>query len=55
MLGLGMEEMDEDEDEKIEVDGVPFIAEGAFLHKHGRNFELSFNEEKQLVLKTRVF
>lgn len=50
MLGLGMEEMDEDEDEKIDVNGVPFIAEDSFLLKYGRNFDLSFNDDKQVVL-----
>ena len=50
MLGLGMEEMDEDEDKKIEIDGVPFIASEDFLLKYGKDYDLSFNEEKQVVL-----
>lgn len=50
MLGLGMEEMDEDEDKKIEIDGVPFIAADDFLLKYGRDYALSFNEDKQVVL-----
>jgi len=45
-----MEEMDEDEDEKISVNGVPFIAERDFLLKYGREFALSFNDDKQVVL-----
>ena len=50
MLGLGMEEMDEDEDTKIEIDGVPFIADESFLLKYGKNFNLSLNDDKQVVL-----
>lgn len=50
MLGLGMEEMDEDEDEKIEIDGVPFIADSSFLLKYGKRFDLAFNEDKQVTL-----
>ena len=50
MLGLGMEEMDEDEDEKIMVGDLPFIAEKDFLLKYGQKFSLSFNDDKQLVL-----
>jgi len=45
-----MDEMDEDEDAKIEIDGVPFIASEDFLTKYGKAFALSFNEEKQVVL-----
>lgn len=50
MLGLGMDEMDEDEDERIEIDGVPFIASELFLLKYGKKFQLSFNKDKQVVL-----
>ena len=50
MLGLGMEEMDEDEDEKIMISNLPFIAEKDFLLKYGNKFSLTLNEEKQLVL-----
>ena len=42
--------MDEDEDEKIEINGVPFIAAEDFLTKYGKAFQLSFNEDKQVVL-----
>ena len=45
-----MDEMDEDEDERSEVSGVPFIAEGSFLFKYGRSFGLSYNKDKQVVL-----
>lgn len=50
MLGLGMDEADEDEDTRLEVGGVPFIADSAFLDKHGKAFTLSFNEKKEVVL-----
>ena len=46
----GMDEMDEDEDEKILIDDVPFIADNDFLTKYGKAYELSFNEDKQVVL-----
>ena len=45
-----MEEMDEDEDKKIMVKDVPFIAADDFLLKYGKDFELSFNEDRQVVL-----
>ena len=45
-----MEEMDEDEDEKIVVEDVPFIADRDFLTKYGNAYELSFNEDRQVVL-----
>ena len=45
-----MDEMDEDEDEKIVVEDVPFIADNDFLMKYGKAFELSFNEDRQVVL-----
>jgi len=50
VLGLGIDEPDEDEDAQIEVDGVPFIAEEDFLGKHGKTFDLSFNENKEVKL-----
>ena len=50
MLGLGMDEKDEDEDEQLDVKGIPFIAGQDFLLKYGRAFELSFNDDKQVVL-----
>lgn len=50
ILGLGIDEFDEDEDEKIDVQGVPFIAEKDFLLKHGHSFELSFNQNKEVLL-----
>lgn len=46
-----MDEMDEDEDEKLEIDGVPFIVSEDFLLKYGKDFSLFFNDEKQVVLK----
>ena len=45
-----MDEMDEDEDEKILIEDVAFIADNDFLTKYGKAYELSFNEEKQVVL-----
>ena len=51
ILGLGIEEMEEDEDEKIEVEGVPFIADADFLLRYGREFKASFNEEGQMVVE----
>lgn len=51
MLGLAIEEMDEDEDEKIEINGVPFIAESDFLQRYGKEFKASFNDEGQMVVE----
>ncbi|HMM38213.1 MAG TPA: ErpA-related iron-sulfur cluster insertion protein [Desulfovibrio sp.] len=50
MLGLGLEEAVEGEDERIDVDGVPFIAEKDFLLKHGKSYMLTLDENKQTVL-----
>lgn len=50
MLGLGMDEPEEDDDEQIEVNDVPFIADEDFLLKYGHKFELSFSDKKEVVL-----
>jgi len=50
VLGLGIDEADEDEDVQIEVSDVPFIAEEDFLTKYGKDFSLVFNENKEVVL-----
>ncbi|ACS81578.1 conserved hypothetical protein [Maridesulfovibrio salexigens DSM 2638] len=50
MLGLGIDEADEDDDVQIEVSDVPFIAEEDFLTKYGKDFSLSFSENKEVVL-----
>ena len=41
-----MDEFDEDEDEQIDIDGVPFAAEKDFLEKYGTAFTLSYGENK---------
>lgn len=50
MLGLGIDEPDEDEDIQIEVDDVPFIAEEDFLTKYGKKYALNFSDNKEVVL-----
>nr|WP_239057737.1 hypothetical protein [Pseudodesulfovibrio sp. JC047] len=50
MLGLGMDEADEDDDERIEIEGVPFTAEEDFLEKYGTAYSLGFNDHKEVVL-----
>lgn len=50
MLGLGIDEADEDEDMQIEVSDVPFIAEEDFLTKYGKDFALTFGDNKEVVL-----
>lgn len=50
MLGLGIDEADEDDDLQIEVEDVPFIAEEDFLTKYGKEFSLDFNDKKEVVL-----
>ena len=42
--------MDEDEDEKILIEDVPFIADNDFLTKYGKAYELSYGENKEVVL-----
>ena len=51
ILGLGTDELNEDEDEQIELDSVPFIADADFLLRYGREFAVSFNEEGQMVVE----
>ena len=53
VLGLGMEEYDEDDDEikYLEIDNIKFMADEDFLVKYGRSFDLSFNENREVVLK----
>lgn len=45
-----MDEMDEDEDAQIDVNGLPVVAEKEFLVKYGTAFALSFNDNKDVVL-----
>ena len=51
IIGLGVDELDEDEDEKMDVAGVPFIAESDFLLRYGREFAVSFGEEGQIAVE----
>jgi len=48
-LGLGLDAPDE-EDERISVQGIPFVAEKDFLLKHGRSYALAFDENRETVL-----
>lgn len=50
MLGLGIDEADEDEDLRIDVNDVPFIAEKDFVSKYGKKYSLTFSESKEVVL-----
>ena len=50
MLGLGMDEADEEEDEQISVNEVPFIASRDFLLKYGKNFDLHLDDAGQVIL-----
>ncbi|ADP87251.1 hypothetical protein [Nitratidesulfovibrio vulgaris] len=45
-----MDELDEDEDEQIEVNGVPFSANKDFLVKYGTAYSLTFGENREVVL-----
>lgn len=49
ILGLAIEELDEDEDEKIEIDGVPFAAEADFLLRYGREFSVALEDGRMVV------
>ena len=50
MLGLGMDEADEEEDEQISVNEVPFNASRDFLLKYGKNFDLHLDDAGQVIL-----
>ncbi len=54
-IGLGLDTFNEDEDEKIDVRGVPFIAEKSFLLKYGKTYELEMGEDRQVVVKAPEF
>lgn len=45
-----MDEPDEDEDEQMDIDGVPFAVEKDFLEKYGTSFTLKYGENKEVVL-----
>lgn len=45
-----MEEQDMDEDVRVDVEDVPFIAEKDFLVKYGTVFTLSFNDNNEVLL-----
>ena len=51
ILGLALEEKDEDEDEGVVVEDVTFIADSDFLLRYGRKFALAFNDEKQVEVR----
>ena len=51
ILGLALEEKDEDEDEGVVVEDVTFIADSDFLLRYGRKFALVFNDEKQVEVR----
>ncbi len=46
-----MDEPDEDEDETINIQDIPFVAEKSFLEKNGTSYEISLNEDKRVTLK----
>ena len=50
MLGLGMDEFDNDEDVSLTLQGIPFIADKGFLDKYGSSYILSINERNEIIL-----
>lgn len=51
MLGLGIDTIDEDEDEKLEVEGVPFIVASDFILRYGDEYSVAFNADGQMVVE----
>ena len=51
ILGLGMDEPDEEEDICIDIDGVPFVAARDFLDKYGKRFSLGYNANREVLLE----
>ena len=45
-----MDEPDEDEDEQMDIDGVPFAAEKDFLDKYGTSFTLKYVDNNEVGL-----
>lgn len=52
ILGLGMDELEEEQDVQVDVSGVPFIADKDFLVKYGTSFTLAFNDNGEVLLHT---
>ena len=49
ILGLAIEELDEEEDETIEMQGVTFAAESDFLLRYGREFAVALEDGRMVV------
>ncbi len=55
MPGLSIdEEFDEDEDVRMEVQGVAFFAEKDFIERHGTNYEVTIDPQKGPVLTPKA-
>lgn len=51
MLGLGIDELNDDEDEIYTTSGLSFIAEKDFIIKYGTHYKLSIQKDsKEIVL-----
>lgn len=45
ILGVSLDEMNEDDDIKVEVNGITYIAEEAILGTHGKFFSIFINDK----------
>lgn len=44
-MGVSLDEMNEDDDIKVEVNGITYIAEEAILGTHGKFFSIFINDK----------
>jgi len=51
VLGLSIDTVYETIDEKILIDGVPFIAQVDFIAKHGTAYSLEMESTGEVILK----
>lgn len=50
MLGLSIDEFNEDDDTKISINGIEIIAENEFIDKYGKDYTIAINENNVISL-----
>ncbi len=51
-LGPSIDEYNEDEDEKMDINGISFIIEQDLILKYGSNFRISIDEAQEIAVKS---
>lgn len=50
VLGLSIDEFNEDDDTKISINGIEIIAENEFIDKYGKDYTIAINENNVISL-----